>query len=215
MSQAQLHSAEKSQTRKSRSAILRVAEKLFAKQGFRATTLRQISAKSGANGALVSYYFGGKEGLWEAVLSDKLESLDSLLSPITKKPGLVSLADLQEIMRGLFAYVREDQCFHQLALRTLLEDPALKKRITANLWHPFHERLTSLVHRASAGSFTMDEAELRAHVISGLVQKYGNLLCFYYDDISDSDEPEAVLARLESYVINELLPSICGKAYSN
>jgi AcrR family transcriptional regulator len=187
-----------------------VAEKLFAKQGFQATTLRQISAKSGANGALVSYYFGGKEGLWDAVLEEKLESLDLLLAPMIKKSGTVSLFELQELMRGLFAYVRNDQSFHRLALRTLLEDPALKKRITANLWHPFHERLTALVRRASASRFSTKEAELRAHVISGLVQKYGNLLCFYYDDISDQQGPDAVLVRLENYAIEELLPEICG-----
>lgn len=194
-------------SRKSRSAILRVAEKLFAKQGFQATTLRQIASKSGANGALVSYYFGNKEGLWDAVLEEKLASLHSLFKPFASSNDRVSLADLQNILRGLFAFVRDDQSFHLLAQRTLLEDSLLKKRITANLWRPFHEELTKLVRRASGNRYSQPEAMLRAHVISGMVQKYGSLLCFFYNDIAG--EPDELLAQLENYAVNELLPEIC------
>lgn len=206
----QVQTLLKTQTRKSRSTILRAAEKLFANQGFQATTLRQISAKSGANGALVSYYFGGKEGLWDAVLEEKLGTLDDILSPTTNKAGKVKLGDLQSLMRGLFAFVRKDQGFHRLALRTLLEDPTLKKRITANLWHPFHDRLTALVKRASEDRLSVEEAQLRAHVLSGLVQKYGNLLCFYFDSAAQKAETDSTLARLEAYTLENLLPEICA-----
>ena len=41
--------------------ILLAAKKLFAKQGFDGTSVRQICEEAGANVALVSYYFGGKE----------------------------------------------------------------------------------------------------------------------------------------------------------
>lgn len=203
-------SLAKTQSRKSRSAILKVAERLFAQQGFQCTTLRQIAAKSGANGALVSYYFGGKEGLWDAVLEDKLKTLQKILSPMAQKTGKITLSELQELVRGLFRYVREDQSFHLLAQRTLLEEPAQKKRIAANLWLPFHLQLTELVRRASGGKLSAEEATLRAHVISGLVQKYGNMLCFYYDEISEIQNPDALLASLENYVIESLLPQICA-----
>lgn len=190
--------------RKSRASILRVAEKLFAKQGYQATTLRQISAKSGANGALVAYYFGNKEGLWDAVLEEKVAGFNGLLAPMQSKPA--TLADLQSIVRGLFAFMRKDQCFHMLAQRTLLEDRALKNRIAANLWRPFHDQLAQIIHQISG--ISLPEAMLRAHVITGQVQKYGNILCFYYDDLPQ--DPEALLARIEEYVVNDLVPTICG-----
>jgi AcrR family transcriptional regulator len=47
--------------------ILLAAKKLFAKQGFDGTTVRQICEEAGANVALVSYYFGGKENVFRAV----------------------------------------------------------------------------------------------------------------------------------------------------
>ncbi|TXK81020.1 TetR/AcrR family transcriptional regulator [Paenibacillus sp. N3.4] len=47
--------------------ILLAARKLFAKYGYDATSVRQICEEAGANVALVSYYFGGKESVFHAI----------------------------------------------------------------------------------------------------------------------------------------------------
>lgn len=44
--------------------ILLAAKRLFAKQGFDGTSVRQICEEAGANVALVSYHFHGKENLF-------------------------------------------------------------------------------------------------------------------------------------------------------
>ena len=49
-------------------AILDAAEPLFARQGFAATTIKQIGAAAGVNPALIYYYFGSKEELYRALL---------------------------------------------------------------------------------------------------------------------------------------------------
>ena len=48
--------------------ILDVAENLFAKHGFEGTTTRAISDQAEVNIAMLSYYFGSKEKLLEAVM---------------------------------------------------------------------------------------------------------------------------------------------------
>ncbi|WP_248928327.1 TetR/AcrR family transcriptional regulator [Paenibacillus hamazuiensis] len=48
--------------------ILLAAKKLFAEHGFDGTSVRQICEEAGANVALVSYHFGGKEKVYQAVL---------------------------------------------------------------------------------------------------------------------------------------------------
>ncbi|ARU59767.1 hypothetical protein CBW65_00910 [Tumebacillus avium] len=48
--------------------ILDAAKRLFAEKGFEATSVRQICEEAGANVALVSYHFGGKEKLLFALL---------------------------------------------------------------------------------------------------------------------------------------------------
>lgn len=49
--------------------ILNAAEELFARQGFAATTIKQIGAAAGVNPALIYYYFDSKETLYRALLA--------------------------------------------------------------------------------------------------------------------------------------------------
>ncbi|MET0398264.1 MAG: TetR family transcriptional regulator [Longimicrobiaceae bacterium] len=56
-------------------SILAAAEELFARQGFAATTTKQIGSAAGVNPALIHYYFGNKEGLYRALLRRLFESI--------------------------------------------------------------------------------------------------------------------------------------------
>src|ERR671938_2159646 len=51
-----------------RDHILDAAEQLFARQGFAATTIKQIGAAAGVNSALLYYYFDDKETLYREML---------------------------------------------------------------------------------------------------------------------------------------------------
>lgn len=53
----------------SRDAILAAAERLFARNGFDATTIKHIGAEAGVNTALIYYYFADKRGLHQAVIN--------------------------------------------------------------------------------------------------------------------------------------------------
>ena len=55
----------------SREKLLHCAEFLFAEHGYDAVSLRSIQQESGINIAMISYYFGSKEGLFEAMLKEK------------------------------------------------------------------------------------------------------------------------------------------------
>ena len=55
--------------------ILDAAESLFARQGFAATTVKQLGARAGVTPALLYYYFRDKDGLYEAVLERILGQL--------------------------------------------------------------------------------------------------------------------------------------------
>lgn len=52
-----------------RAKILEAAEALFAERGFTGTAVRDIANKAGVTGAMIHYYFGNKEGLYQAVLA--------------------------------------------------------------------------------------------------------------------------------------------------
>lgn len=52
--------------------ILQSAKKLFAMYGYDRTTVRQICEEAGVNVALVSYHFGGKEKVFQAMFEKAL-----------------------------------------------------------------------------------------------------------------------------------------------
>ena len=59
--------------------ILQVAETLFAEKGFEGTSIRDISKEANINVAMVSYYFGSKEKLLEALILLKTSGLKEQL----------------------------------------------------------------------------------------------------------------------------------------
>jgi len=58
---------ERSEQTKTRERILTIACEVFAEQGFRDTTIRDICQQAKVNIAAVNYYFGSKEHLYEEV----------------------------------------------------------------------------------------------------------------------------------------------------
>ncbi|MFJ6000642.1 TetR family transcriptional regulator [Arthrobacter sp. NPDC092385] len=58
-----------------RRALVRAARRRFATGGYRATTVRRIAADVGVNVALISRYFGSKEGLFEACMNRTVDEL--------------------------------------------------------------------------------------------------------------------------------------------
>ncbi|MFY9346086.1 MAG: TetR/AcrR family transcriptional regulator [Planctomycetota bacterium] len=55
-----------------KTTILDAAESLFAEHGFAATSLRELTARAGANLAAVNYHFGSKDDLAVAVLTRRI-----------------------------------------------------------------------------------------------------------------------------------------------
>lgn len=91
--------------------ILEVAETLFAENGFDGTSIRDISKEAKINIAMISYYFGSKERLLEALVLQKTAGLklqlENLLAenlePIAKVNKLVAFyVDRIDRSRGIY-----------------------------------------------------------------------------------------------------------------
>jgi len=70
-------------TQETRERLLGVAEKMFAQRGFDGVSIREIVAAADANLGAVTYHFGGKGGLFAAVMARKTEPLVRLGREIT------------------------------------------------------------------------------------------------------------------------------------
>jgi AcrR family transcriptional regulator len=61
---------------RTRLSLLQAARLRFAREGYAATTVRDIAADAGVNVALINRYFTSKEGLFAACLTRAVEELD-------------------------------------------------------------------------------------------------------------------------------------------
>src|SRR5579863_6114927 len=59
-----------------KSKILDIAEELFGRNGFEATSLRDITAEADVNLAAVNYHFQSKDSLIDAVIARRVEPIN-------------------------------------------------------------------------------------------------------------------------------------------
>jgi AcrR family transcriptional regulator len=65
--------------------IMETAEKLFATNGYDATSIRDIATAGSFNSAMISYYFGSKEQLLEGILVYRNAKLSDLVDRILQE----------------------------------------------------------------------------------------------------------------------------------
>jgi AcrR family transcriptional regulator len=67
------HTQDKAGENETRTRLIRAGARLFGLHGFEATGTRDLAAAAGANLGSIRYHFGGKEGLYRAVLEHIVE----------------------------------------------------------------------------------------------------------------------------------------------
>ena len=58
-----------------RANLIAATTPLFAEKGFHGVGVRELAGAAGVNLSMISYYFGGKEGLYAAILSEQFGAL--------------------------------------------------------------------------------------------------------------------------------------------
>ncbi len=87
--------------------IARVAARLFAQNGYDATSVREIVEAAGVAKPTLYYYFRSKEGLAHALLT---LPLSNLVAALRQAVGTVEepVACLEQVMEAQYAFCRED-----------------------------------------------------------------------------------------------------------
>ena len=68
-----------------RDRLIKVAMEMFANIGYDKTSVRELASKAQANIAAINYHFGGKEGLYQAVLEYTIQYMDSWAMPLIQE----------------------------------------------------------------------------------------------------------------------------------
>jgi len=97
--------------------IMETAENLFAEKGFNGTSVRDIADKAHVNLAMVSYYFGSKEKLLEALFDHRGESMKVKLETIIERRDLTAMQRVELLIDNYIEKVMSQQCFHRILAR--------------------------------------------------------------------------------------------------
>lgn len=94
--------------------IMEVAEELFAEKGFDGTSVRDISDKAGVNLAMISYYFGSKEKLLEALFTYRGENTVMKLESVISDKNRGPLQKMEVLIDYYIDKFMNQQCFHKI-----------------------------------------------------------------------------------------------------
>jgi AcrR family transcriptional regulator len=143
-----------------REQILKTALKLFAAQGFDATSTRQIAKEAGIAEGLIFHYFPTKASLLTAILEDRLEgrrAFRSELRPLLEDAGGRPAPEvLPAVARGWLATLRRDEEIVVILFTTAQTNPEVREA-WQELIREGAELLTSyLAVRVEAGELRED-----------------------------------------------------------
>ncbi len=127
--------------------ILNAAIDLFASDNFNAVSIKQIAVASGVNSALISYYFGGKKNLYQAVLNTQSEVFFHLIDNI-RTMEISPLSKLHHYVHSIVRLQKEHpHCIH-LIYRELLSPQPMFENFVKNRLYRIHQFMTELVAEA-------------------------------------------------------------------
>lgn len=105
-------SARKQDPERTRRRLLAAAAEEFSKHGFEGARVARIAAAAGVGHQLITYHFGGKQGLYEALQEQWLDRNDALIAGSTP---------ISQIMREYVLWVHEDEAWARTLIREALD----------------------------------------------------------------------------------------------
>ncbi|WP_343803322.1 TetR/AcrR family transcriptional regulator [Marinobacterium maritimum] len=196
------------------SRIVQAAEKLFAEQGFKETTMRQITTLADVNLAAVNYHFGSKKGLIHSVAAQSLTPLCNAIEEGLSKLGVNSpapgLPELMHILAVALVRVHHRTDYSLSVLMRLLDQayrPA-QQDLQQFIREQYGKRIAVFLHYLRKNTSALSEREFfwRLHFLMGSViftlSNMHALVALDQPDAVEEIEVEAILQRM--------IPVICA-----
>lgn len=100
--------------------IINAAIDLFAQKGFEGTSIRDLASSAGVNVAMVNYYFGSKEKLFEALLEMKAGSSRVMLENVLHDQKLSSIEKIYKVIDNYIQRLFTNRKFHRVIHQELM-----------------------------------------------------------------------------------------------
>jgi AcrR family transcriptional regulator len=172
-----------------REQIIQAALKLFGKQGFEGTSIRDLCQEAGVNLAMVNYYFGSKEGLFAAMIEQKASNIKGRLQELVNNPNMTPIEKINDVIEGYVDRLFSHRGFSLVMMRELSKEQR----------QPLHE--------AISGIFMVNMEMIRAIIEEGIRKKQ-------FRKVDVDLTISTIMGTLWNLIINEtMVKKICSHDY--
>lgn len=111
--------------------IIETAERLFAAKGFDGTSVRDIADAAEINVAMISYYFGSKEKLMEAIFEVKIGKVQMRVEELLKDTSMTPLEKVSILVDEHIERVMKSQQFYRIMIceQASNKSPAIMEKV--------------------------------------------------------------------------------------
>lgn len=100
--------------------IINIAIDLFAEKGYEGTSIRDLASKAEVNIAMINYYFGSKEKLFEAIVEYKSSYLRERLEEITNDTKKTDIEKIDAVIDHFVHRLLTNHKYHRVIHQELL-----------------------------------------------------------------------------------------------
>jgi TetR/AcrR family transcriptional regulator len=167
------HNAEKHSSH-TKEIIFRTAAHLFAQKGYNGVSMREISEQSGVTKPTIYYYFGSKEGIYEALIGSGLHHVISSFEKIVHI-DISAKEKLVMMTKKFFQLTVESPDFSKffMSITIPLSDNAVLDKFKKQMISPGNLVKVVINEGIKSGEFgAAAKPDLAAQIIGGVWQHY-------------------------------------------
>jgi AcrR family transcriptional regulator len=190
--------------------IMEAAEKLFAEQGFAGTSVRDIAEAAHVNLAMISYYFGSKEKLIEAMFHHRGSDFKIQLESILQNKNLSPIQKVEKLIDDYIERIFKKKCFHKILAREQMVNSsgAISEQIY-QLKQKNYSLIKQLIHEGQKdGDFKKNiDSSFLMMTLSGTASQLLNAQHYYrrinnLESMPDEEFEKHIKKKLSSYLKN-------------
>jgi AcrR family transcriptional regulator len=181
--------------------IIRAAMDVFARYGFRGTTIRKLARRAGVCEAMIYHHFPSKEALYDAMLQQKIEDSRHLFFPVDAAHAKQDRKVFETIVGNFLRQQSHDNSFMRMLLFSALEGHDLAHKFVEEPLQDFFQFLGSyLEQRAEEGAWKPLNGQVSARLLMGMVYYFTLLREIFRDPaVQDTDLEDLVQTTVDLF----------------
>lgn len=198
---------------KARELLLQAAIRLFAESGFDGVTVRDIAQKAGVNFSMISYHFGGKEGLYRACIEEfgrtRVELSKGLIGPVATREEFIE--KLQLIIRHVLEEMGKEPELLRIISREIEAGLPIASEVFEATFLKLFGAIVEFYSRAQEQGFLkkdLDPMFLMSMIHGTFMHQYKTDVIrkrYFGRSIHDADERESVIRNFTEIFLGGVL----------